>query len=208
MMKWCILRCAGRQTLPLAASLAEDGYEVWTPVETVTKRVPRMNARREVRLPIMASYIFGAEQHLVDLLQLSAMSVKPRRGAGLMKPAHADFSVLHAFGRIPLVADKDMARLRELEVKLTPRKVAAYVIPKGRKVRVNGGICSGLQGSVIRSKPATTWVQFGHSAPFEIPTILLDMLKESDEEECNLGVASVEECVYGAEREPPRLKAA
>ena len=32
---WFILRTAGRSTLPLASSLAEDGFEVWTPVRTM-----------------------------------------------------------------------------------------------------------------------------------------------------------------------------
>lgn len=205
MSDWIVLRCAGRSTLGLAASLAEDGFEVWTPVETSVKRVPRMNVRREVRLPIMRSYVFARAVHLVDLLQLAAMPVKPRRGAGLMKPAHADFSVWHAFGGIPMVRDKDMAKLRAREVKLTPKKIAAYVLPQGAKARVNGGICSGLKGVVIRSKPTTTWIRFGNSAPFELPTILLD--EEKEEGACNLGVANADESEYGSPQQPVAIAA-
>lgn len=175
MSDWCILRTSGRSTLALAESLAEDGYQVWTPVETVTKRVPRMNARRTIRQPILASYVFARAQHLVELLQLAAMPVKPRRGAGLRKPAHPSFSVLHAFGRIPLVADLDFTRLRELEVRRTPRKIAPYAFPLNQEVRVTGGIAQGKVGLVIRSTPAKTKILCtGDKQMIEIPTMLLE----------------------------------
>lgn len=173
---WCILRTASRLTLPLAESLAEDGYEVWTPVETVTVRVPRKNARREVRRPIMGSYVFAKAAYLIDLLQLAAMPVKPRRGAGLLKPAHPSFSVLHAFGRIPVVAESDFVKLRELEAKRTPRKVAPYAFPINRAVRVKGGIGQGKVGLVIRSTPTKTKIFCtGDKRSLEIPTYLLEL---------------------------------
>lgn len=176
MSEWIILRTAGRSTLPLAESLAEDGYEVWTPVETIKVRVPSMNARRTVRLPIMRSYVFASVRHLVDLLQLAAMPVKPRRGAGLMKPAHPGFSVLHAFGRIPLVAEADLAPLRTLEARRTPQKIAEYAFPRNEKVRVKQGIGCGKIGVVIRSTPAKTKILCtGDMRAFEISTSHLEL---------------------------------
>lgn len=173
--RWCILRCAGRSTLPLAASLAEDGFEVWTPVETITKRVPRMNARFTVRRPILPSYVFASDEHLVDLLQLAALPVKSRRGAGLLLPAHASFTVLHAFGKIPLVDDRHLDELRKLEAKRAPKKIAAYAYPQNQRVRVREGVGAGKIGLVIRSTPAKTKILCtGDKRPFEIPTALLD----------------------------------
>lgn len=174
MSDWCILRTAPRSTMALAASLADDGYDVWTPIETVTKRVPRASAKFEVRLPIMPSYVFARVRHLVDLLQLAELPVKPRRGAGCRQPAHSDFHVLHAFGRIPLVAEKHLAELRLTEAKRTPIKRAAYSFPRNEVVRVTKGIFGGLDGIVVRSTPAKTTIQFGGAFPTEIPTSLLE----------------------------------
>lgn len=172
---WCILRTSGRHTMSLAASLAADGFDVWTPIETKKVRVPRMNVRREIRLPIMPSYVFARGVHLVDLLQLAAMPVKPRRGAGCMDAAHASFSVLHAFGRIPMVADVHLTELRKLEARRTPIKRAAYSFPQNASAKVNGGIFGGLIGVVVRSTPAATVLRFDGSFPVEIPTSLLEL---------------------------------
>lgn len=173
-LDWCVLRTAGRHTLRLASTLAKDGYDVWTPVETRVMRVPRANVKREVTLPIMPSYVFARVAHLVDLLQLAAMKVKPRRGAGCIDPAHADFSVLHAFGRIPLVADAHLAELRKLEARRTPIKRADYSFPLAASARVKGGAFGGMIGVVIRSTPAATVLRFNGSFPVELPTSLLE----------------------------------
>lgn len=172
---WCILRTASRSTMTLAESLAKDGYEVWTPIETKTVRVPRMNARRTIRQAIMPSYVFARGCHLIDLLQLAEMPVKPRRGAGLREAAHASFNVLHAFGRIPMVADRHLFELRKLEAKRTPVKIAAYSFPCNAAARVNSGAFQGLVGVVVKSTPKSTVLSFSGSFPVEIPTLLLDL---------------------------------
>lgn len=177
---WCILRTSGRHTLTLAESLAKDGFEVWTPVETRRIRIPRANARRDVTLPIMPSYVFARVAHLVDLLELAAMPVKPRRGKGLREPAHADFSVLHAFGKIPLVADRHLTELRRLEAKRTPVKRAAYSFPRNATARVDGGIFGGMVGVVVRSTPSNTVLCFNGGFPVEIPTSLLELDKAQE----------------------------
>ena len=173
---WCILRTSGRSTIPLTESLSRDGYEAWTPIETRTVRIPRANARREVRQAIMPTYVFASAEHLVDLIQLADMPVKPRRGAGLLEPAHADFSVLHCFGKIPLVAESDLAQLRKIEAKRTPVKKADKPLPKGVKVRVLSGSMEGLVGSVQRSDRGKTLVFFNRVFDrVEIPTTLLEV---------------------------------
>lgn len=172
--RWIILRTAGRNTLGLFDSLAKDGFDVWTPVETKNERVGRSRRRVEIRRSIMPSYVFARESHLLDLLQLAELPVKPRRGRGLRDPAHADFSVLHAFGRIPMVAERHLSELRKIEAKRTVAKRALYSFPRNASARVKGGAFGGLVGVVVRSTPMKTTLCFGKSFPVEIPTSLLD----------------------------------
>jgi hypothetical protein len=172
---WCILRTSGRHTMSLAQSLEEDGYDVWTPIETKTVRVPRANAKRKVRLPIMPSYVFAKVVHLVDLLQLAAMPVKPRRGARCMDPAHPSFTVLHAFGGIPTIKDAHLDELRKLEAKRTPIKRAAYSFPADASARVKGGVFGGMVGVVVRSSPTETILRFDRGFPVGIPTSILEL---------------------------------
>lgn len=171
--QWCILRTSGRTTIGLAETLAKDGFDVWTPIETRTIRVPRANAKREVRLPIMPSYVFAASNHLADLIQLGSMPVRPRRGAGLLDAAHAAFHVLRCFGGIPIIADTHLASLRRLEAKRTPVRRAPYAFPKDSKARVRDGVFGGMTGVVVRSTPSCTLIDFGYAFPAQIPTSLL-----------------------------------
>jgi hypothetical protein len=175
--RWCILRTSGRHTISLAETLAKDGWEVWTPIETRTIRAGPSRRRVDVRQPIMPSYVFAREDQLLDLIELAAARVKARRGAGLADRdrAHADFSVLHAFGRIPLVSDRHLAALRLLEAKRTPIKRAAFAFPKNASARVTAGVCQGLVGVVVRSTPKSTVIRFTGAFPFEIPTSFLTM---------------------------------
>lgn len=170
---WCILRCQGRATLRLAETLAKDGFEVWAPKETRRIRIPRANVRREAVLPLMPSYVFARARHLVDMLELAAMPVKPRRGAG---PAHDGFTVMHWHEGIPLVSDASLNGLRYLEVKRTPRKRAECAFTPGLHVRVKteGGSFAGMKGKVERSDIGTTLVLFDSRMTVKISTSLLE----------------------------------
>lgn len=175
--EWIILRCAGKSTLALASSLAEDGFQVWTPAKTVMLRKPRMNVRRQVRLPIVPSFVFAGEQHVVDLLQLAALPVKPRRGAGGRLPAHRDFSVFHFQDEIPVIADAALEPLREAERDAVPRKKRSR-FAGGETVRVTRGSFEGMTGVVERSddRDAQVWLSlFGRHYRTKIPTSLLKL---------------------------------
>lgn len=171
---WIILRVSGRHTLKLAQTLAEDGFDVWTPAEVRKIRIPRANVRRDVTLPIMPSYVFARSRHLVDLIQMSAQPFKPRRKAN--QPAHADFSVMRFHDSIPTVADGHLQALRVLEAKRQPRKKAQR-LPKGMEVRVKteGGSFAGMQGKVERSDEQTTLVCFDSRMTVKIATSLLSL---------------------------------
>lgn len=171
---WVIVRTSGARTLTLAASLAEDGYETWTPVETLMVKARRANKKREALIPLLPSYVFVRARHLLDLLQLTALPSMPRRGAGLSEPAHASFTVMHWGERIPLVADRDLDPIRRIEARRRPVKRAAYSFPRNASTRVKDGIFGGMIGTVIRSSPTKTCIRFGKGYPVEIPTSLLD----------------------------------
>lgn len=171
--QWCILRTSGRTTISLAETLAKDEYDVWTPIETRKITVPRANVKREVRLPIMPTYVFAASHHLGELLQLAGMPVRPRRGAGLLDAAHAAFHVLHCFGGIPIVDDRHLSNLRRLEAKRTPLRRAAYAFPQNSKARVKDGAYGGMTGVVIRSTLDATTLDFGNGWSTKIPTSIL-----------------------------------
>jgi hypothetical protein len=170
-MTWCVLRTAGRLTLRLADSLEDDGFDVWTPVEKRTMRIPRANIRRPVRLPIMPSYVFADARHLLDLLELANMPVKPRRGSGITKPAHPDFSVMTHNARIPMIEERQLVGLRSIEI----RRNVDKRLPKGMdvKVKTEGGSFAGMHGRVEASEQDHTLVCFDGRMTVRVPTWLL-----------------------------------
>lgn len=171
--EWCILRCAGRVTLRLAQTLGEDGFEVWTPRETRRIRIPRANVRREATLALLPSYVFARTSHLIDLLELAAMPVKPRRGYNFDKPAHPGFRVMKSERGIPVVGDRDLDALRFLEARRTPIRKAIRTFPAGVRVRVEGGSFGGMSGRVERSDEMHTLVCFSDKYVVKIPTSIL-----------------------------------
>lgn len=179
---WCILRTSGRSTLKLAETLADDGFDVWTPRETRTIRKPRANVRREVTLPIMPSYIFASSKHLVDLLQMAKQDVKPRRGSGWGKPSHAGFSIMRYGDSIPVIADHHLQSLRQLERKAEVdrlRVMKGKPFAAGVSVRVKEGshdAWSGMVGRVVTSGEGNSKVVFyGGKIEVTIRTSLLSM---------------------------------
>lgn len=161
-MPWCILRCAGRHTLPLAASLAADGFEAWAPARACKVRKPRWQVHRDVRLPLMAGFVFAGARRLPDLLELAATP-----------SAHRDFSVFHYLDRIPLVADRDLEPLRELETAAPTPAELANIFRPGERVLVTGGIFGGMGGIVERSDGTYTLVRFGTRMRVKINTFIL-----------------------------------
>ena len=80
---WCILRCSNAKTLNLATSLADVGFDAWTPVETII----RGEKKEALRVPLTASFVFSPADRLHDLL-IDADAVGP--------DLHATAHVAHA----------------------------------------------------------------------------------------------------------------
>jgi transcription antitermination factor NusG len=161
--QWCILRTSGRLTLPLAESLTGDGYEVWTPVDTRRVRVPRMNARRVVKLPLIAGFVFAKDQHLADLLELER--IRP------------GFRVMFYNGEPAKAPDHELEPLRQAEHMVEPKRWTSAFAP-GSEVRITKGSFSGATGIVksCNGKEAELWVSiFGRHHRVKINTFNLKL---------------------------------
>lgn len=173
---WFILRTAGRSTLKLADTLNEDGYECWTPARTQIIRIPSRNVRREVKLPLLPSFVFARSVHLPELLRLARMPVKPRRHVpdeDRTQPAHRDFSVFHYLDQIPMIIDRHLDPLRLKEAEAVPRSLAPQ-FATGDQVRVKSGAFQGLHGRVEQYKSGYAVVLFTDwRRPAKIPAWLL-----------------------------------
>ena len=171
---WIILRCSGRHTLRLAQSLAEDGFECWTPARTMRIRKPRWNVHREVTLPLMAGFVFAQSRHLVDLMDVANSPNALRRGLGRLMPAHPVFRVFHLNDRIPLIADQELEALRQEERTGQDPADLKDLFRKGEKVMVTQGIFGGMGGIVERVDGVFTLVRFGSRMRVKISTFILE----------------------------------
>jgi hypothetical protein len=109
--RWFILRTGGPQTLPLARSLADAGYDVWTPARTI-RRVIGQGTRKGARVmeqdvPILPTFVFAREPHLFALAAEAGAEISP----------HPRFSIFRQGGRVPLVGDAEVRGLQEEEAR-------------------------------------------------------------------------------------------
>jgi hypothetical protein len=167
-MDWCILRTGGSRTLRLADALARNGFEAWTPRETIRKRLPRSRAQACHIAPIMPTFVFARAAHLQDLAELAMRTNKDA----------PDFSVQQYNRAYPLIADHQLNPLRIAERKGTPLEKVRQLIP-GELVKMTDGGYAGMNGIVQSTKGEYTLVcfpgatgQFG-SIPIKISTLHL-----------------------------------
>lgn len=168
---WCILRTSGRFTLRLAESLAADGIEAWTPTVTRRVTVPRMNAKRDVVLPLLPGFVFARSRHLWSLVDRSE---DPRQSIG--------FSVFRHLERYPVIRDRQLDPLRNEERRSVP-KDRMQVYSEGEEVLVlpiadgAASVFGGMSGSVLRSNEKKTLVLMGGSRRVEFFTFDLQPIE-------------------------------
>lgn len=150
---WCILRTSGPRTLKLAASLAEAGFDVWTPAQIVRRRALLGKNRREEPAPIMPTFVFARAAHLGDLT----------RAAKAIPSPHPAFSIFHYRDSVPLIADNALAHLRAVEdrAKHETLKRQRHAFAIGQGVTVSQGPATGMTGVVRRSDGKFALVAFG-----------------------------------------------
>ena len=161
---WCILRCSGANTLPLAKSLTGEGLDVWTPIEQITRRVPRFNVKRTIYQPMMPSYLFARASQLSLILALCEAA----------HSRHRDFRIFHLHGRMPLIADAALAPLRLLERKSRITAKTAPRINAGDHIRMSDGSFAGMAGTVDHAGGQFSTVTLqGFSMPVKIANFYL-----------------------------------
>lgn len=172
MTDWCILRTCGGKTLPLARSLAEAGFEVWTPEVGVVRRFGRKRDRQERPAPLVPTFVFARADRLHDLIATRLD----------LRSKHPAFSVFHHLSRPVLVADRELGRLREVEERYrqqAARRAAADARGKaepyatGAVLPFDKGAWTGLTAKVEQSDKRTTWLCFGGSLRLKIETSIL-----------------------------------
>lgn len=167
MSDWIILRCAGRSTLPLAQSLAEDGFRTWAPTAYLEGARPG----EHIPAPILPTYVFAGLGHLLDLL---ALADGPHQ--------HDGFSVMRRPGGFAMCREVELAKLRKEEENRRPKmpvqKQRARIAEKyavGDTVRVPAGVdgFEGLQGVVEASDGHLTDLYLGGWVKLKIETFIL-----------------------------------
>jgi len=141
LQRWCLLRTSGGRALPLVKSLESGGFEIWTPVQTLTRSRGRARQRIAYDAPIMPMFVFAKARHLAELARISALPFS----------AHPDSSIFRRLGRVPLISDTEVAEARRVEGR--SRRAALVGTRKsfvvGQPVRVSEGPGAGLSGEVV-----------------------------------------------------------
>jgi hypothetical protein len=153
--RWVILQTNALRTLPLARSLANAGVEAWTPTR-VERRAGRGRKRRDVtqvEVAITPRFVFVAEHHLSDLLQIRDLPASP----------HPAFHVLHHLDRVPVISDASLEPLRAVEQRFRRSllKTTRYRVAIGTPVRMREGAFEGMTGIVERGTDKEMVVNFG-----------------------------------------------
>jgi hypothetical protein len=137
---WCILRTSGGRTLNLARSLAQAGFDVWTPTRTVKRPhgKPDSKGRRstvETDTPILPTFVFARVPYLPTLAHLATDAAHQ----------HPPFSIFAHAGRIPLIGDRAIAGLQE-EERTAAQHIAAL---RGAETREEQ---RRIRGAALRTK--------------------------------------------------------
>jgi transcription termination factor NusG len=145
MSDWCILRCSGRHTLPLAESLTKGGFEAWSPYEEVEV----VKGGRKVRAPIWPTWIF-AKGIMMDFINLANDPTKQ----------HPDFSVFRFNGVYRTVPDDDLQYIRRYVTRRRkPRQRVS--LPRGAEVMADDDAWRGIPGVVERDNGKLALILFG-----------------------------------------------
>ena len=196
---WIILQTSSAATIGLAQSLAEVGYDVWTPIEMRQRLVGAKREEIEQEVAIIPGYVFARYDRMADLLQLSRSPSLNYRvwDAGkrsMVTKGHPYFSLFRMHGHIRGQSERGLAPLRALEESLARlserrreralRKGPAPRFVAGTLVRVGGGGFEGLRLLVAEDSVGKT-VKLVHpdwSWPVEISAWKLHEIQVQSEQ--------------------------
>ncbi|HEX7853828.1 MAG TPA: hypothetical protein VF503_09050 [Sphingobium sp.] len=170
---WCILRTAGPATLTVVEALREEGYDAWTPVEVLKRRIGRKREIRETSLAITPGFAFAREDRLADLICLSRSPAltyqKWNSDTQRMETRGCPyFSVFRTNGQYARVTDRALDPLRVAEQRSRPRP-KTIPFEEGTPVRCPGSGFDGLIGTVVETERRYVLVEFtGFPIPVKI----------------------------------------
>lgn len=173
---WCILRTSGAKTLPLMRSLAEAGFNAWTPTEHIRRRVPRGKSTEYRIVPLSPTYVFVQAHHLPDLRGIERSEIT----------RHPPFSIFRHYGNTvfvrhgtlhPLLAlQQDSYRSSLPMTGRSPGKPRGEQYQEGDKVKLTTGAFTGFDAYVKSSDGLTTTLTvgiFGRATEVKVPTLHL-----------------------------------
>lgn len=135
-MMWVVLRCAGKNTMPLVQAMEKRGLDSWTPLWRRKRRYPRSSKYRTVVLPALPTFVFLAEKDMWSALD------------ALTEFATPGFSLMHSYGEIIRIKDAELASLRKIS-DVKPAEKNPVVWPQvGERRRVTSGAFTGMTGLV------------------------------------------------------------
>lgn len=172
MTDWCILRMAPSRTLAVARSLADAGFEVWTPTETVTRRVGHSRDRREEVRPIAPGFVFAPYVRVNELAELARSNLPYRvwdpEQRRMVVKGYPHFSVFRHLDTYPWVADRELDALRLAEQR-GKSKVKVPPLARGARVKHPESGFEGMVGTVQGTKGRYALVIFdGFALPVQI----------------------------------------
>jgi len=162
---WIILRMAASRTLAVTTSLKAAGFEVWTPMETVSRRRPRSRAMTAQKVPAMPTYCFARSRHLLDL---AAEAVSPTSN-------HPQFSIFQYNDRVVFVSDANLDPLRYGRQQARGKKgKPAPLWNPGETIRMTEGPFAGMSGIVEEVTGKLVLLCFpGFNTPIHVSASLL-----------------------------------
>lgn len=179
---WCILRTSGPRTLSVAASLAETGFDVWTPKLVIKRRRPKSKATIEIEAPIMPTFVFVRAHEMDEIRRVLALPINP----------HPPFSVFRHAGRIPVLGEGQMISLRaeeeragavhraekekERRAELRKSRPVPAIGTEVRLAEAFGGAFAGMVGVVEEQRRKAAMIDFGGRISFEVDVYLLETI--------------------------------
>lgn len=152
MADWCILRTTPGSTIALAAALAGDGIEAWTPTirasrdELRTREgqepLPRGRGANVITVPLIPTFVFADYGQLGDLLRMVDAPtlnyrVWDKDERRMVVRGRPHFEVFRLGLVVPMVREWELARLREIEQDAAER-AARRARPRKRGKRGRG----------------------------------------------------------------------
>lgn len=155
---WLVLRCNSGSTLKLVEALCGNGIDAWSPVQIVTSRLPRRNARVKKEVATLPSFVFIPEAYKDAAYNLCRRVRMP------------SFSVMKVMGVVVVVDAKEL----EFMHRVSWEKVRVLPPAIGEVVRFRSGSFEGVTGVVVESGMKDCCVELhGSGKIVKVPPFLL-----------------------------------